>query len=47
MIMELCRCVSDGKGMSDEWQASVLVQIFKGKKDAKNCSAYRAVKLLE
>ena len=37
----------DGKGMPDERQTSVLVPIFKGKGDGKNCNAYRGVKLLE
>ena len=30
-MMELCQRVLDGKGMPDEWQASVLVPNFKGK----------------
>ena len=37
----------DGKGMTDEWQTSVLVPIFKGKGDVRNCNTYRGVKLLE
>ena len=36
----------DGKGMPDEWQTTVLVPIFKGKGEVRNCSTYR-VKLLE
>ena len=33
--------------MHDEWQTSVLVPIFKEKRDVRNCNAYREVKLLE
>ena len=33
--------------MPDEWQTSVLVPIFKGKEDVKNCNTYRGVKLIE
>ena len=37
----------DEKGMPDEWQAGVLVPIFKGKGDVRSCNTYRGVKLLE
>ena len=47
MIMELCQYVANGKGMSDEWQTSVLVPIFKEKFDVRNCNLCRGVKLLE
>ena len=33
--------------MLDEWRMRVLVPSFKGKGDARNCNAYRGVKLLE
>ena len=33
VMVELCQRMSDGKGMPDEWQTSVLVPIFKGKGD--------------
>ena len=45
--VEFCQRVIDGKGMPDEWQTKVLVQIFKGKGDVRNYSTYRKVKLLE
>ena len=32
VMMELCQCLLDGKGMLDEWQTSVLLPIFKRKK---------------
>ena len=47
VIVELCQRVLLGKGMPDEWQTSVLVPIFKGKGDVRNCNTYRGVKLLE
>ena len=47
VMVELCQYVLDGKGMPDEWQTSVLVPSFKGKGDARNCIAYRGIKLLE
>ena len=47
VMVELCQCVLDGKGMPDEWQISVLVPIFKEKGNVRNCSNYRRVKLLE
>ena len=47
VMVELCQCVLDGKGMPDEWQTSVLVPIFKGKGGVSNCNTCQGVKLLE
>ena len=47
VMVELCQRVFDEKGMPDQWQTSVLVPIFKGKGDVRNCNTYRGVKLLE
>ena len=47
MMVDLCQCMLDGKGIPDEWQTSVLVPIFKGKGDVKNYNTHREVKLLE
>ena len=47
VMVELYQRVLDRKGMTDEWQTSVLVPIFKGRGDVRNCSTYRGVKLLE
>ena len=47
VMMELCQCVLDGRGMPDEWKTSVIVPIFKGKSDMMSCGSYRGVKLLE
>ena len=47
VMVELCQCMLDGKGMPDECQTSRLVPIFKGKEDVRNCNTYRGVKLLQ
>ena len=39
--------VLDGFGMPAEWALSIVVPIFKGKDDIRNCCCNRAVKLLE
>ena len=41
VMMELCQCILGGREMPDEWKTSVLVPIFKGKRDVINCGAYR------
>ena len=33
--------------MPDEWALSIVVPIFKGKGDIRNCSCYQAVEYLE
>ena len=47
VMVELCQRVLDGKEMPDEWQKSVLLSIFKGKRDERNCNTFRGVKLLD
>ena len=47
VMKKLCRRVLDGEGMPEEWKASVVVPIFKGKEDVMDCGAYKGVKLLE
>ena len=47
VMTEICQMVLDGFGMPAEWIQSIVVTIFKGKGDIRNCSCYRAVKLLE
>ena len=44
---EICQKVLDGLGMPAELALSIVVTIFMGKSDTRNCSCYRAVKLLE
>ena len=47
VMAEICQKVQDGFGMPVEWALSIMVPIFKGNCDIRNCSCYRAVKLLE
>ena len=47
VMMGLCKHVLHGNEMLDEWQTSVLVLIFKGKRNVRNCNSYRGLKLLE
>ena len=47
VMTEICLIVLDGLGMPAEWVLNIVVQIFKGKGDIRNCSCYRAVTLLE
>ena len=47
MMVELCQCALDGKGMPAKWALGVVVPIFKGKGDAMSCRVYRRVQLLE
>ena len=47
VMMELCQCVLDGKGMTNEWKTNVIVPIFIGKDDVMSCGSYRGAKLLE
>ena len=44
---EICQKVLDGCAMPAEWALSIVVPIFKGKGDIRNCSCYVALKLLE
>ena len=45
--MKLCQRELDGKGRPDKWQTSVLIPVFKGKGDVRNCNTYRGVRVLE
>ena len=47
MMAELCKRVLDGFGIPAEWAESILVPIFMEKSNIRNCSCYRAVKLLK
>ena len=40
MMMELCQRLLNGKGMPDKWRSSVLVSIFKGNGDVRDCNPY-------
>ena len=47
VMMELCQRVLDGRGMPDGCKTSVIVSIFKGKRDAISCGSYTGMKSLE
>ena len=44
VMVKLCQCVLDGKGMSDEWQTNALVPIFKGKGELQYSQLNKAVR---
>ena len=43
VMAEICKKVQDGFGMPAELAISIVVPIFKGKGDIRNCSCYRVV----
>ena len=47
VMVKLCKIVLDGKGVPEDWKTTVMVPIYKGKRDVMNFSAYRGMKLLE
>ena len=47
VMTELCSYMLDGKGFPEDWKSSILVPLYKGKGDARECGSYRGVKLLE
>ena len=47
VMAEICQRVLDGFGMPAEWALSIMVPIFTGMSDIRNCSCYGTVKLLE
>ena len=47
LIAELCHRILSGLGIPTEWALCILVSIFKCRGDIRNCSCYRAMKLLE
>ena len=47
MLAKICQKVLHGFGITAEWALSIMVPIFMGKGDIRNCSCYGAVKLLE
>ena len=47
VMAEICQKVLDGFGMPAEWALSIMVPIFNGKGNIRNCSCYKTVKFLE
>ena len=46
-MAETCQRVLDVFGMPVQWALGIVVPIFKGKGDIRNCSCYGDMKLLE
>ena len=46
-MAEICQRILDGFVMPAEWTLSIVVSVIMRKGDIRNCSCYRAVKLLE
>ena len=47
VMKKLCLRVLDGKGMPEKWKTSVVVPIFKRRRDVMDCGTYKGVKVLE
>jgi len=43
----LCHLIVAQGRISDDWNSSILLPVFKGKGDPMECGSYRAIKLLE
>ena len=46
-LTHICNVVLNGGSMPLDWRDSVLVPLYKGKGDVRECGSYRGVKLLE
>ena len=46
-MADICQKVLSEFGMPSQWTLSIVVPIFKGNGDIRNCICYGAVKLLE
>ena len=47
VMTKICNCVLEGEDIPEDWKCSVLVPLYKGKGDVRECGSYRGVKLLE
>ena len=45
-LMNFFNTILRGEKMPDEWRKSVLVTLYKGKRDIKECGNYRGIKLI-
>ena len=46
-MTEMCNRIVRKRRISEDWQRSILVPIYKSKRDPLECGSYRAIKLLE
>ena len=47
VIADIANGLLEGRGIPEDWKHSLLVLLYKGKDDVRDCGAYRGVKLLE
>ena len=46
LMVEICQRIYDGLGMPAEWNLTIVIQIFKGICEIRDCSCYGDVKFL-
>ena len=46
-LTSLCNLIVAQRRIPDDWKSSILLPVFKGKRDPMECGSYRAIKLLE
>src|SRR5215467_7298901 len=46
-LASICNSILHGENMPQDWKDRLLVPLYKGKGDARECGSYRGVKLLE
>ena len=47
VMRDICNKVLRGSSMPEDWTNSLLVPLYKGKGDTRDCGSYRGIKLLE
>jgi hypothetical protein len=47
VLKTICNRILNGEGIPQDWKESVLIPLYKGKGDVRECGSYRGVKLLE
>ena len=47
VLLDICNGIVSGQDMPDDWKESLLVPLYKGKGDVRECGSYRGIKLLE
>ena len=47
VLTSICNSILHGENMPQDWKDSLMVPLYKGKGDARECGSYRGVKLLE
>jgi len=46
-LTSLCNLIVAQERIPDDWKSSILLPVFKGKRDTMECGSYRAIKLLD